>query len=84
MEDNARRTDIKALGVVMMTVMEKDSQPKGSFGIQHPERWSPDAVDFLSKTEFFPVGELAQVIQPTVLPTFSNLAAQVCGESPAI
>ena len=49
------------MGIVMMSVMEKDSQPKRSFGLQHPERWSPDAVDFLSKTEFFPVGELAQV-----------------------
>jgi hypothetical protein len=72
------------MGIVMMAVTEKDSQPKGSFGLQHPERWSPDAVDFLSKMEFLPVEELAQVIQPTVLPTFSNLAAQICGESPAI
>jgi hypothetical protein len=60
-KSDARRTDIKALGVVMMTVMEKDSQPKGSFGILHPERWSLDALDFLSKTECSTAEELAQV-----------------------
>jgi hypothetical protein len=62
---DAGRTDIKAMGIVMMTVMEKDSQPKGSFGLQHPERWSHNTVDFLSKTEFFSVEKLAQVSLPT-------------------
>jgi hypothetical protein len=32
----------------MMKVMEKDSQPKEAFGLQHSERWSEDAVEFLS------------------------------------
>jgi hypothetical protein len=63
--DDAGRTDIKAMGIVMMAVMEKDSQPKGSFGLQHPERWSHYAVDFFSKTEFFSVAKLAQVSHQT-------------------
>ncbi|KAH8650301.1 kinase-like domain-containing protein, partial [Tricladium varicosporioides] len=41
----------KALGIVMMKVMEKDSQPKGAFGLRYPERWSEDAVEFLSMTQ---------------------------------
>ncbi|PVH72539.1 hypothetical protein DL98DRAFT_350941, partial [Cadophora sp. DSE1049] len=50
-EGAAGRIDTKALGTVMMRVMEKDSQPKGSFGLRHPERWSGDAVEFLSMTQ---------------------------------
>jgi hypothetical protein len=52
------------MGIVMMIIMEKDSQPKRSFGLQRPERWSPDAANFLSKTEFFTIRELAQVSHP--------------------
>jgi hypothetical protein len=66
-EDNARRKDILALGVVMMTVMEKDSQPKGSFGIQHPERWSQDALDFLPMTQFSTAEKLTQVSYQMIL-----------------
>ncbi|KAH7418710.1 hypothetical protein BKA64DRAFT_701216 [Cadophora sp. MPI-SDFR-AT-0126] len=47
----AGRIDTKALGIVMMKVMEKDSQPEGSLGLRHPERWSEDAVEFLSMTQ---------------------------------
>jgi|TARA_R110002060_G_scaffold45810_10_gene57151 hypothetical protein len=45
----------------MMKVMEKDSQPKGSFGLRHPERWSEDAVEFLSMTQVSTPEKLAQV-----------------------
>jgi hypothetical protein len=45
----------------MMKVMEKDSQPKGSFGLRHPERWSEDAVEFLSMTQVSTPAKLAQV-----------------------
>lgn len=47
----------------MMKVMEKDSQPKGSFGLRHPERWSEDAVEFLSMTQVSTPENLAQVSQ---------------------
>ncbi|KAG4423572.1 hypothetical protein IFR04_003254 [Cadophora malorum] len=56
----AGRIDSKALGIVMMKVMEKDSQPKGSFGLRHPERWSEDAVEFLSMTQVSTPEKLAQ------------------------
>jgi hypothetical protein len=65
MNDDASRTDIKAMGIVMMAVIEKDSQPKGSFSLQHLERWSYCTVDFFSKTEFFSVEKLAQVSHQT-------------------
>jgi len=45
----------------MMKVMEKDSQPKGSFGLRYPERWSEDAVEFLSITQVSTPEKLAQV-----------------------
>jgi hypothetical protein len=58
---DAGRIDSKALGIVMMRVMEKNSQPKGFFGLQHPERWSEDAVEFLSMTQVSTPEKLAQV-----------------------
>ncbi len=58
---DAGRINSKALGIVMMKVMEKDSQPKGAFGLRHPERWSEDAVEFLSMTQVSTPEKLAQV-----------------------
>ncbi|TGO10798.1 hypothetical protein BTUL_0125g00110 [Botrytis tulipae] len=57
---DARRIDSKALGILLMKVIEKDSQPKGSFGLRHPGRWSEDAVEFLSMTQVSTPEKLAQ------------------------
>jgi hypothetical protein len=44
------KQDVAALGRVMMSVMNKSFQGSENFGVQDPDRWSQEAMDFVSMT----------------------------------
>jgi hypothetical protein len=52
--------DIRALGRVMQQLMEKGTED-GALGLERPDLWSEDAVDFLSMTLSASSQQLAEV-----------------------
>jgi len=49
-EESPGRADVEALGRVLMSIMEKTFDSNRNFGIQNPDHWSQNVLDFLSCT----------------------------------
>ena len=49
---NKDLVDTKALGRIIATAMDKGPEERDSLGVRHANRWTEDALDFVSKTEF--------------------------------
>ena len=59
--------------------MNKGSEETGKFGVlQQPRRWSGDAIDFLSKTEYSSSKELSAVCNDEPLTNIMLIRLTAC------
>jgi hypothetical protein len=59
--------DIIALGRILVTLMEKFCPPSGKPGLERPDKWEKDAVDFIACTASETPQDLVKVSTATTV-----------------